>query len=238
MTLTFSSYGTTMAKLLAINPSTVLTTDNTDLLEQMIAYAELRIYRELDFLTTQTEVETTDLMAGTRTKAVPASIIILNSMTVITPASTAAAVGTRNPMQRVSMEFMNFFWPSTLTLGVPTAWALKDDTTIVLAPTPEAAYRLDCMGIVRPAPLSSSNTTTYITANLPDLFIAASCIWGFGGVNQNFGAMADDPQSTQSWENQYQLLKAGVNIEALRQKAWMPGWQPYSPSPEAAQSRT
>lgn len=234
----FSSYGTLMAKMLAINPSSRLTTDNADMLEEMIAYAELRIYRELDFIRTQVEAETTDLTPGTRTKAVPGSIIVVNSASVVSPASTAAAAGTRNPMQRVSMEFLNFMWPSTVTLGLPSVFALQDDATIVVAPTPDAAYRLACQGVVRPAPLSSTNTTTYLTANLPDLFVAASCIFGFGGINQNFGAASDDPQSAQSWENQYQLLKAGVNMEALRQKAWMASWQPFSPAPEAAKSRT
>ncbi len=227
-----------MAKILAINPAATLTTDNTNLLNAMIDYAELRIYRELDFLATQTAADTSDLTAGTRTIAIPGNIIIVNSATLITPASTAAAAGSRNPMQRVSMEFMNYFWPSTATQGVPIFYATQDNVTLTLAPTPDAAYRVNCVGVYRPDPLYTDTSGTFITDNLPDLFVAASCVWGFGAIKQNFGASADDPQSAQSWENQYQMLKQGVNMETLRQKAWMAGWQPFSPSPEAAQSRT
>lgn len=227
-----------MAKLLAINPSTTLTTTNVDLLNAMIDYSELRIYRELDFLYAQEEQDTANMTPGTRTIAVPTGIIIVNSASLISPANTAAAAGTRNPMQRVSMEFLNFMWPSTITQGVPQFFALKDNVTIVTAPTPDAAYKINCMGVFRPDPLYTDTTGTFITDNLPDLFVAASCVFGFGGINQNFGAMSDDPQSAQSWENQYQLLKSGVQMETLRQKAWATQWQAFSPAPEAPQSRT
>ncbi len=238
MTLSYSNYGTLMAKLLAINPSTTLTTTNTDMLNAMIDYAELRIYRELDFLSTETDSDTSDLTAGTRSIAVPTDIIIVNSATLITPASTAATAGTRNPMQRVSTQFLDFVWSSTATQGVPLYYALKDNVTIVLAPTPDAAYRVNCVGIYRPDPLYTDTTGTYISDNLPDLFVAASCVWGFGGINQNFGSMSDDPKSAQSWEAQYQALKEGVNLETLRQKAWMQSWQAFSPTPAGKDSRT
>lgn len=238
MSYTYTTYGTTMAKLLAINPSSTLTTDNVELLNAMIDYAELRIYRELDFLKTQKEADTGNMTPGNREIAIPGSILIVNSLYCITPANTAAAAGARNPMQRTSMEFLNFFWPTTATQGQPSMWALKDDQTIVVAPTPDAAYRLNGVGVFRPNPLYTDVGGTFLTTYVPDLFIAASMIFGMGGINANYGAQADDPQSAQSWENQYQLLKSGVSLETLRQKAWGASWQPFSPAPEAATSRT
>jgi hypothetical protein len=236
--LTYSAYGTLLAKMLAVNPATTLTADNTDLLNAMIDYAELRILRELDFLGTQTEVDSSDLTPGTRTMAVPGSLIIVNDIQVVTPASTAAAAGTLVPLQRTSLSFLNYFWPSAATQDVPQFWTLSDNTTIVLGPTPDAAYRLHCVGVVRPQSLYQATSGTYISLNLPDVLVAASMVWGSGGILQNFGAQADDPKMAQSWETQYQTLKAGVDVEALRQKAWSVGWQPYSPSPGAEQSRT
>lgn len=238
MAMTYASYVTTMAGILSIQPETVLTTDNPELLEAMIAYAELRIYRELDLLHTVTEAQTSDLTPGTRSVAVPGNIFIVNSASLITPASTAAAAGTRVPLQRVSVEFMNFAWPTAATTGVPSFYALQDEDDIILAPTPAAAYRLAVVGIFRPAPLSSGNTSTFLTDNMPDLFVAASAIWGFGAINADFGAQSENPQSAQSWEAQYQALKAGVDGETLRQKAWGTQWQPWSPSPAARESRT
>lgn len=238
MALDFSSYITTMAGILSINPETVLYPDNAELVEAMINYAELRIYRELDFLRTVEEQTTPDLTPGTRSVTVPGNIIIVNSATLITPASTAPNAGSRNPMQRTSMEFINFFWPDATTTGIPTHYAMLDDETVILAPTPADAYRACFLGIVRPAPLSAGNTTTYLTDFVPDLFVAASSVWGFGGINRNFGAASDDPASAQSWEQTYQNLRAGVDIENLRSKALAPGFQPFSPAPMAKESRT
>ncbi len=238
MVMTYTEYGTLMAKLLAVNPSTTLTTTNPELLKAMIDYAELRIYRELDFLYTQKDADTSDLTVGTRSIAIPGSIIIVNSASLITPASTVADSGTRNPMQRVSVEFMNFVWATVATTGVPLYYALKDNSTIILAPTPDDTYKVNCVGVYRPDPLYTDTNGTFISDNLPDLFVAASCVWGFGGINQNFGAMSDDPKSAMSWEATYQGLKQGVDMETLRQKAWMMSWQPFSPSPAAQQSRT
>lgn len=237
MSLTYATYVTTMAGLMSIQPESALTAQ-AELLEQMIAYSELRIYRELDFLFTVKESETTDLTPGTRTVAVPGDLIIVNSAAVVTPASTAAAAGTRNAMQRVSMEFLNQVWPSTATQGVPAYYAMQDNDTIVLAPTPDAGYRVCAQGVFRPTPLSVSNPTTFLTDNVPDLFIAASAVFGFGGLMQNFGAQSDNPQAAQSWEQQYQNLRAGVDMENLRSKAWSQGWQPWTPSPVAKEART
>ena len=235
MALDYASYVDSMAQILSIVPSSTL--EASPLLDRMVEYAELRIYREMDLLHTVTE-GTRDLVAGTRSVQIPDEIFIANSASVITPAATLPAAGTRNPLQRVSTEFINFVWPSAATQGVPLYYAMLDDTTVVVAPTPDAAYKLSMVGIYRPDPLSDTNTTTYLTEYLPDLFVAASSVFGFGGINANYGAAADDPQSAQSWENQYQALKAGVNMENLRSKAWAQSWQPFSPSPAAKDSRT
>ncbi len=238
MSLDWSSYITTMANMLSISPETVLYPDNAELVEAMINYAELRIYREIDLLRTVEEATTSDLTPGTRSVTLPGNLLIVNSATLITPASTAPNAGSRNPMQRVSMEFINFIWPNALTTGVPSHYAMQDEETVILAPTPDAGYRACFLGIVRPAPLTALNTTTYLTEFVPDLFIAASAIWGFGGINRNFGAASDDPASAQSWEQTYQNLRAGVDVENLRSKAWSVGFQPFSPAPMAKESRS
>lgn len=235
MALNYTTYGTSLASILSIVPSTTLT--DSELFTRTIEYAELRIYRELDFLYTVTE-GTRDLVAGTRTAVIPSTIIIANAAWVITPAATLPAAGTRNPLQRVSMEFLNFVWPNTATTGVPSYFAMQDNTTMVFAPTPDAAYKAAVLGIYRPAPLSATNTTTFLTDNLPDLFLAASCVFAVGAISGNYGASADDPKSAMSWEAQYQALKAGVDMENLRAKAWATEWLPFSPSPMAKESRT
>ena len=92
------------------------------------------------------------------------------------------------------------------------------------------------IGTQRPDPLSTDNPNTFISDNLPNIFVAASMIFGAGYL-QNFGQASDNPQLAQSWEGQYQNLKAGVSIEELRRKAQSVQWTPYMPTPVANVSR-
>lgn len=214
----------------AIQSELVIPTDNVDqnfqnILPRMIEYAELRIYRELDFLYTETSA-TALCTANSRNVTVPTNIFIVNSLNLITPSSTTdPELGTRVPLERVSLEFMNATWPTAATTGVPKQYALLDNTSARFAPTPASAYTAEFIGIYRPTPLSSTNTTTFISTNLPDLFLQASLIFGF--QYQQY------PEAMASAEQAYQTLRAGVSLETLRQKAQSSQWSPFSPSPIA-----
>lgn len=227
------------------------TTNNTDsnliaMFPRVIEYGELRIYREIDFLATLAS-QTATLTASSRNVALPTNVIVLQSANVITPSSvTNPDLGTRRPLQRVSLDFINAVWPSATpptTPSVPTWYAeiglpaIGSTTTagpiqIVVGPAPDATYTLECIGTVRPSPLSPSNPTTLITTYMPDLFVAA-CMIFVTGYQRDFGAQTDDPKSSLSWEQQYNTLKAGVDIEEMRKKAQSAEWSAYQPSPVA-----
>lgn len=206
------------------------------IIPRMIEYAENRIYRELDPVNEITEGSSA-LTPGTRTITLPSSIQIAQSACVITPAGGTLTNGTRNPLQRLSLDLLNFIWPSTGTQGVPSFFAMQTDTTVVVAPTPDAAYLFAAIGPVRPAALSASNTTTWISQNIPDVFIAASMVFG-QGWQQNFGSQSDNPQAAVSWEQQYQTLMASADVQDARRKAQSASWQAYQPEPLAKESRT
>lgn len=232
--MTYAEYIATMVVMLSVPDAA---DENFVIyLPRMIDYAENRMFRDLDFIDTMKEVDTGDLTPGTRTVAVPGSIQILQSAAVISPASTAAAAGTRNPLQRVSMELLNFVAP-TGTQGLPVYYALIDQETIALGPTPDAAYRVNCYGQYQPDPLSSTNTSTFLTEQFPDMYVAVSLVFGFG-EQQNFGAQSDNPQAAQSWEAQYQLLLTSANLNEDRKKAWSAAWQAMTPAPAAKDPRT
>ena len=91
------------------------------------------------------------------------------------------------------------------------------DQSIVMAPSPGAAFAVEVIGNIRPTPLSATNTTTFLASYLPDLFFAASMIF-VSGWQKNFGAQADDPRMAMSWETQYQGLLSSAKIEELRKK--------------------
>lgn len=228
MSLTYAQYKTELALLAAESES------NADFLSNLpsaIAYAEFRIYSELDLINTKSQAEV-DLTASNREKSISATnVIIVESAYVVTPAATAGDSGKRNPLQRASKEFIDFFWPTMSNTGLPTHYTMKDNATVIVAATPDAAYKLGVYGPTRPTPLSASNTTTFLTTNLESLFLAASMVF-MAGYQKNFGAQADDPKMAMSWEQQYQTLKSAANLEELRRKAQSFAWQAYAPTLE------
>jgi hypothetical protein len=84
--------------------------------------------------------------------------------------------------------------------------------------------------------LSATNTTTFISNYLPDVFIMASMIY-VSGYQRNFGRANDDPQMAVSYESQYQALLKSALVEEARKKFDASGWSSQSPSPVATPTR-
>lgn len=208
-------------------------TDFQALIPSMINYAELRIYRELDFLDTIETDASGTLTANLRTFAFPQFFITSQNINVITPISAGSPdTGTRNQLVPTTKEFLNAAWPSSAGATVPTHYAMLTDQEIIVGPWPDQAYKVEVVGTIRPAPISVSNTTTYLSLYLPDLFIAASMVYATGYMH-NFGAQSDDPKMAGSWEQQYQSLKIGALTEEFRKKYMAREWSSETPSPIA-----
>lgn len=234
MSYNYATYEAAMANLLVVKDYAT-NADWIVILPRMIEYAEQRCYRDLDILDAST-TGVVPCVAGTRTVTVPSSILIVESANVITPAATAANSGTRNPLRRMSIEMISYVWPTAGTQGVPQWFTMDDATTMILAPTPDAAYNVEVTGPIIPAPLTSVNTTTYLTTNYPELFIAASMVFGTGW-QRDFGAQSEDPQASNSWEQQYQVLIASAREYEDRKKAEGRGWFPMADTNKAQPAR-
>jgi hypothetical protein len=210
------------------------------ILPRAVEQAEQRLYRELDLITTRT-AQAAALTSGSRNVAIPGGILILEDLNVITPAATPPDNGTRNPVERVSLAFLNAVAPvAGASLGAPSLprfFALLDDVNVRLGPAPDAAYQAEFIGIVRPAPMSAGNPTTWLGTNLPDLFLAGVAVF-MAGYQRDFGAQSDDPRLAVSWEATFQELKKSAVVEEARRKAQSVAWQPYSPAPLATPPRS
>ena len=233
--LTYSTYKTALATL-----SVVPETDANWLaiLPDAIDYAELRIYRDLDLLSTvQVNTSFSTTINASKVALTQGTFVTLQNVNVITPAGTTNPdLGTRVPLLPVSKEYIQYSWPSATNAGIPSYFAMIDERTFSLGPWPSAAYTLEIIGTIRPATLSASNTTTFISQYLPDLFLMASMIF-ISGYQRNFGRQSDDPQMAQSYESQYQALLKGATVEEYRKKFAASGWTSNSPSPVATPGR-
>jgi hypothetical protein len=216
------------------------TTEFQTFLPGCIDYAEQRIYRELDLLVSRVTNNSANFTTNEQAFVLPTAsgiFVVVEQINAITPAGSDAQSGTRIPLIPVTKEFINAAWPShTANTGVPQFFAPVSNTEYIVAPSPDAAYSAEVIGTVRPAPLSSTNTTTYLTTYLPDLFMAASMVFAMG-YQRDFGSQSDNPQASASWEAEYQKLISSANLEELRKRFMGPAWQSMTPSPVATPPR-
>jgi hypothetical protein len=228
MSLDYTTYVAQIANIMAVQSTT---TQFQTMLPGMIDYAEQRIYRELDLLNTVVRDSSSSFIAGSRNFALPTTtngpFVTVQGINVITPAGTQPDSGTRNALQITVRDYLDNVWNSSTVSTLPKLFAMIDQFNIIVGPWPDANYVVEVIGTIRPNPLSSTNTTTFLTNYLPDLFIAASMIFA-SGYQRDFGSQADNPAQAQSWESQYEKLFASANGEELRKKFSGPGWTSLS----------
>lgn len=232
----------------ALSTETAIPTTDTNfqaILPSVIDYSEGRIYRDLDLVAATVTDGSSSFIANSRNFTLPTSVgtfLIVTAMNVITPASTAPDSGTRNPMVPVSREFLDLTWPSGTGATVPQYFNLTTlsttggQTQIVVGPWPDAAYRVEVIGKIQPTALSASNTTTYLTDNLPDLFFAASMLF-MSSYMRNYGAQADDARMAVSWESQYQTLLNSAATYQARARFAGASWTAKQPEQTALPQR-
>ena len=111
-----------------------------------------------------------------------------------------------------------------------------NETLFFVGPTPDASYYVEVVGTIRPASLSATVPTTFISEYLPDLLVMASMIY-ISAYQRNFGKESDDPQMAMSYESQYQLLLKSAVVEESRKKWDAAGWSSQSPATVASPTR-
>lgn len=234
--MTYNSFFTDLANLL------VVPTDDpayAQAVPNIITDAEQRIYREMDLLDTIVRA-TGPLVANNRNLTLPTSagtFIVVEEMNVITPAGvTDPELGTRNQLLPVSKEYLDAVYPSVSGAGVPVFMAPITSQGWVLGPWPAAAYTVEVVGTIRPAPLSVSNPTTLLTQLLPDVFMAAALVFS-AGYQLNFSAGADNPAAGMSWETHVKTLLDSAKVEEFRKKFGSQSWSSKSPDPIATPPR-
>ena len=197
--------------------------------------AELRIYRDVDFLAFRgqnTSLTTTAFnavfsltgLAGQQidgTAVAYAWPVVVEGISIYTPAA-AGLNGVPVSLEFVSLDFIDFIQNGYGTYSIGACYcAMRDDQTVILCPIPDNVYHTSVTGVWRPAPMSSSNTTTWLGTYASDLFFSA-CMIEAEGFIRNFGAQSDDPRTAMSWETQYQKHWLGIVNEERRRKGLSP----------------
>lgn len=252
--LTYSQYVTQIATLAVVaetDPAFVT------ILPQMITYAENRMYRDIDFMFTSTSLHGVSFVLtpgnrnlsfsidlSTNSDAQAGTFVVSEQINLLTDASGNPAATTnpdacvRVPLLPTTKEFLDAVYGSSLTAnrGQPKYFVPFNETLFFVGPVPDQAYPVEVVGTYRPNSLSATNTTTFISLYLPDVFIMASMIY-ISAYQRNFGRQSDDPAMAQSYESQYKALLQSAIVEEARKKFDAAGWSSQSPATVATPTR-
>jgi len=149
MALTYSSYVQQISTM-AVIPSN--DTNFTIILPQMISYAELRMQRDLDFLSTQISTTAYSFTSNNNTLTLPTSqFIVPQTFEVVNS-------GVSSPLLPVTKEFIQNVYGSGSTTGLPQYFAVYGGDTattgntsqyMILGPIPDSNYGTILTGTVR-----------------------------------------------------------------------------------------
>jgi len=209
------TYTTFIAALVAETNIEAANAGFVAILPTIIDQAEGLIYREptLNFLSTEVIDDSGFTTAGVQQFTLPRHFTILEQVNLVQG-------NDRPPLEKVTREWLQACFPRRIANSisdVPSLWAPLTDQIILLGQTPGGASQIECVGTVRPAALSASNTTTWLSTYMADLFFAASMIF-MSGYMMEFGSQADDPKMAISWKGVYDGLLPGAGAEEMRRK--------------------
>jgi len=136
-----------------------------------ITMAENQILREIDLDVFKLEVAG-NLTSTNKFLAAP-SDILTHRYLIITVAGEQIFLDFRDT------SFMKEYWPDGSATGIPKYYSVWDQNTFYVAPTPASAYVVELGYIYRPAQLSSTNPTTWISNNAPEALLYACLIQAY-----------------------------------------------------------
>jgi len=94
--------------------------------------------------------------------------------------------------------------------GKPRYYANWDQNTMIFAPTPDATYTIELWYNKTPERLSSTNTTTWLSNNAPEVLI-------YGTLTEAFSYLKN-PQYVQLYQQMYSQAVQGLSVTQMGRK--------------------
>ena len=167
--------------------------------------AEFRLLRDVDTDSNRKYV-TAQLVSGTRFIDTPSDLLIIRSAQIVDSDGPSSA-NNRDFLQYRDTSFMSEFNPAEST-GVPKYYSNWDQNTVVVAPTPNATYTIQLNYVLKPAGLSSTNTTTYLSQNFPNGLLYACLV-------EAFSFLKGPNDLLQLYEGKYKQAVEGFSVEQM-----------------------
>ena len=168
--------------------------------------AEFRILREVDSDNNRRYVTAT-MVAGQRFIDTPADLLVVRSAQIVDKDLSTSPDTDRRIIEYRDTNFMAEYNP-TDAQGTPKYFSYWDQDTLVFAPVADAAYTIQLNYILKPAGLSSTNTTTYLSLQFPNGLLYACLVEAFSFLK--------GPQDLlQLYEQKYNKAVEGFAVEQM-----------------------
>ena len=184
------------------------------IVDSMIRDAELRIFREVDadyareYATANVNINSPYLdlpnatsssgLTSTRRAIIVRSFLVFNSNT---------SPVTKEYVEPKDTSFI-FEFNSTGATGVPKYYAMWKETTIIMAPTPNLQYQVQLSYVYTPDHLSATNTTTYLSDNVPELLLYAT-------LQEAYGFLKGPMDMYKLYSDKYNVAMQGFALEQV-----------------------
>jgi hypothetical protein len=148
-------------------------TDNTETvfvsqIDRFISNAEQRILFDVQLPVFRKNQQGT-LNASNKYLALPNDFLAPFSLSVVSS-------NTYHFLLNKDVNFIQESYPDTTETGRPKFYAIFDDTNLIVAPMPDAAYTMEFHYFYAPAGLSTANTSTWLSSNAYDSLLYASLV--------------------------------------------------------------
>ena len=165
--MTYDELGTNIRNYTEVNANVF----TNAVINTFITMAENRILRDIDLDVFKKE-STGTMTSGNTFLSAPSDILTHRYM-MITNSGDQIFLDFRDT------SFMKEYWADGSETGVPKYYSVWDQNTFYVAPTPNSNYSVELGYIYRPAQLSSTNPTTWISNNAPEALLYACLIQAY-----------------------------------------------------------
>lgn len=174
-----------------------------DAIDTIIDMGESRIYRECDLGTFREEDNTLVTVSGTRTvtyTGISPRPFVIRWLAVRPTAGTEYTV-----LDYKDDSYIQELWGFTGTNGVPRAYSVPKDGTLLFGPTPNGVYNIRMAYTFKPPSIVSS-TTSWLGNYAPDALL-------FACLAESYDFMKGEDQARTRWEDKYKNAAASLKLE-------------------------
>ncbi len=168
----------------------------SDNIENFIQSAEERILRTCQLPVFRKNVEG-NMSAGTQYLATPSDYLSPFSLSVTSPTPVTSS-SKQSFLLLKEVAFLREAYPNPTTTGEPFYYALFDNDTFMLAPTPDEGYVTELHYFYKPPSISTTaDGLSWLGTNAPECLL-------YGSMVQANLFLKGESQMQQSYETQYQ----------------------------------